>query len=161
MAALTGTETLYVTGTQVNGSPSSVPEITTTAAVVGLVAGSAQAQYTAVSGNTPLTLTAAQISGAPFVTVNLTAALAAAGAVTLPTVALLAAAIPNVSAATAYNLRIINTSSGGFAWTVTTAAGWTLTGTMTIAQNTYRDFVVDFTSAAAATLTTTGTGTYS
>ncbi len=58
-------------------------------------------------------------------------------------------------------LRVINQSSGNFAWTVTTATGWTLTGTMTVAQNTFRDFMVSFTSKTAAVLTSVGTGSMS
>ena len=58
-----------------------------------------------------------------------------------------------------YRLRVINRSSGNFAWTMTTNTGWTLTGTMTIAQNTWRDFVVTLTSLTAATLQAVGVGT--
>lgn len=159
--ALVGNEILFVVGLQPNGQPSPIPEQTTTGAVAATAAGNTNAIFSSVSGNTPLTLTSGEVGGAPDVTILLTATLAGAGAVTLPTVATLAAAIPNVTAATSYNLRIINASSGNFAWTVTTNTGWTLTGTMTIAQDTYRDFVVDFTSATAATLFSAGTGTYS
>jgi hypothetical protein len=57
-------------------------------------------------------------------------------------------------------LRIINENTTQTI-TVTTNTGWTLTGTMTIATNTFRDFVVNLTSLSAATLTSVGTGTYS
>lgn len=161
LTPLIGNETLYVIGVNQAGGLAPIPEQTTTQAVANLQVNGASAMLTTVSGNTPLTLTAASMIGAPDVTIILSAALAGAGAVTLPTVASMAALITNPSASTAYNLRIINTSSGNFAWTVTTNTGWTLNGTMTIAQNTFRDFVVDFSSASAAALTTVGTGTYS
>lgn len=159
--ALVGTEAIYVAGVQPNGSPSSVPESTTTQAIAATQTGGENALFTTVATNTPLTLAASAVAGAPDVTILLSAVLAGAGAVTLPTVAAIAALLPNPSAATSYKLRIINASSGAFAWTVTTATGWTLSGTMTVAQDTFRDFVVDFTSATAATLYSAGTGTYS
>jgi hypothetical protein len=122
-------------------------------------------QYNAVSGNTPLTLLAAKIAGAQEVTVNLTAALAGAGTVTTDTAANIIAAIPvtlNGSAVgVSFRLRIINSSSGAFAWTVAGGTGVTITGTATIAQNTWREFIVTVTGAATVTLQSIGTGTFS
>lgn len=119
--------------------------------------------YTAVATNTPATLTPAQLAGAMDVAVNMTAVLAGAGTLTLPTIAALLAALPNLGVGDTLRLRIINSSGGAFAWTVTTAAGWTLLGTMSIAQNTWRDFYVTITSVvnATATLQEIGTGTQS
>jgi hypothetical protein len=54
-------------------------------------------------------------------------------------------------------LRIKN-SAGAGTWTVVTNTGWTLTGTMTIATGTYRDFIVTFTSLTTATLQNIGGG---
>jgi len=118
-------------------------------------------KYTAVSGNTPQTLTGANISGADDVFVNMTAVLAGAGTLNLPTVANLLAALTTMQVGETFILRIINSSSGAFAWTVTTATGWTLAGTMTIAQNTWREFLVTRTGTATATLQSLGTGTFS
>jgi hypothetical protein len=60
----------------------------------------------------------------------------------------------------AYNLRIVNTGAGLF--TLAAGSGVTLgAGTNTVAQNTFRDFVVEFPTATTCTITTTGVGTYS
>lgn len=119
-------------------------------------------QYTAVSGNTPLTLTGAQYAGAQDVTVQLTATLAGAGALTTPTAAQIVAAIPNAIVGQTYKLKLVNTSSGAFAWTQNAGSGVTLTGTQTINQNTWRDFLVTLTSLTAVAVQATGaTGTAS
>lgn len=108
------------------------------------------------------TLTAANITGgAATVDLALTGALGAGANAQLPTVASMVAAMHNPATGASFRLRIINQSSGAFAWTVTTNTGWTLAGTMTIAQNTWREFVVTLTSATAATLQSVATGTYS
>lgn len=117
-----------------------------------------QTQFTAIATNTPCTLTGAQMAGANNVVVNLTAALAGAGTLNSPTAAQIVAAIPNAAVGQSYRLRIINSSSGNFAWTLTTATGITLTGTMSIAQNTFRDFNVTLTSLTAVTIQQVGTG---
>lgn len=109
-------------------------------------------QYNAIATNTPATLTGAQIAGAADVTIDMTAALAGAGALNTPTAAQIVAAIPNAQPGFAYNLRIINNSSGAFAWTLTAGSGVTLNGTMTIAQNAFRDFYVAVTSLTAVAI---------
>jgi hypothetical protein len=119
--------------------------------------------YNTNSAVTSATLTAANITGgATEVTLNLTGTLTGASNATLPTVANLIAAIsPTAVAGQTYKLRIINSSSGNFAWTVVTNTGWTLTGTMSVADNTWRDFYVTITSGTTATLQSVGTGTNS
>ncbi len=109
------------------------------------------------------TLSAAGISGgSASVDLLLSGTLGAGANVQLPTVADLVAALPNAKVGASYRLRIINASSANFAWTVTTNTGWTLVGTMTIAQNTWREFVVTIPSIlASATLQSVATGTYS
>ncbi len=108
-----------------------------------------------------LAITGANITGGSVrTTLNLTAALGAGAAADLPTVAALVTAMeaagitPQIGST--YELEVMNTSSGNFAWTVTTATGWTLTGTMTIAQNTLRRFYVSFQSLTAATMQSLG-----
>lgn len=123
--------------------------------------GVPQTQYTAIATNTPATLTGAQMAGAGDVTVNMTAALAGAGTLNSATAAQIVAAIPGAQPGFSYNLRVINSSSGNFAWTLTTATGITLTGTMTIAQNTWRDFYITLTSLTAVAIQNIGTGTFS
>lgn len=114
------------------------------------------------SATTTATLTAANVSGG-FASVDLqmTGAMSGDAALTLPLVTDLVAALPNASASTSYRLRITNASSNNQIWTVTTNTGWTLAGTMTIAQNTWREFVVTFSSTSAATLQSVAVGTYS
>lgn len=108
-----------------------------------------------------LALTGANICGGSVKTVlNLTAALGAGAAADLPTVAALVAAMQAAGlkpvAGGSYELDVLNTSSGNFAWTITTATGWTLQGTMTVAQNTVRKCIVTFTSLTAAVLQSIG-----
>ena len=57
-----------------------------------------------------------------------------------------------------YLLRISNAQATG-TLTVTAGVGVTITGTATIAINTFRDFIVTFTSATAVTLQQIGIGT--
>jgi len=92
---------------------------------------------------------------------NMTGTLAGAANAQLPLVSALVAVLHSPSVGSSYILRIINSSAGAFAWTVTTNTGWTLNGTMTINQNTWREFLVTLTSTSAATLQSIGTGTYS
>lgn len=130
------------------------------AAALGATGGG-PAKFAAVSTNTPATLTGAQMAGADVVVVQMTAALAGAGTLNTDTAANIYAAIPNPIIGASYILRIINSSSGNFAWTLTGGTGVTITGTATIAQNTTRDFVVTITSATAVAIRTIGTGTFS
>ena len=121
--------------------------------------------YNVATNTTGFTLAGGPVGGAAQNFLNLTGTLAAGANAQLPTVAALLAALPsNVQAnptGLSYQVRMINSSSGAFAWTVTTNTGWTLGGTMTVAQNTWRDFIVTFTSATTATLQAVGTGTQS
>ncbi|MDN7993573.1 hypothetical protein QZM97_26190 [Burkholderia orbicola] len=117
---------------------------------------------TATSGTT---LTAANVTGgSACVDLALTGTLGAGANAQLPTVANLVASMWSVKVGATYRLRIINESSGAFAWTVTTNTGWTLAGTMSIAQNTWREFVVTVTAlgaSPAATLQSVAVGTFS
>lgn len=108
------------------------------------------------------TLTAAQITGGvASVDTVLTGAITAGRNATLPTVAALVAALHAPTVGTSYRLRITNAQANAQSFTVTTNTGWTLTGTMTIAQNTWREFSVKLTSLTAATLQNLATGTFS
>jgi hypothetical protein len=99
--------------------------------------------------------------GGSFVVLNLTGTLTGAATATLPSVAQVVGAVAANSVGLTYQLRIINSSSGAYAWTIAAGAGWTLSGTMTIAQNTWREFIVTLTSASAGVVQSVGTGTYS
>ena len=117
---------------------------------------------TSVDAN--ISLTAAQITGAVSAVdtqVSGGVAFTAGRNLTLPTVAQLTAALHAPTIGTSFRLRITNAQGGAFAGTVTTNTGWTLTGTLTIAQNTWREFVVTLTSLTTATAKSVATGTYS
>jgi hypothetical protein len=118
--------------------------------------------YNTNNATSGATLTAANISGGTVeVTLNLTGTLSGVANAQLPLVSSLVAAIPNAVAGLQYKLQVINSSSANHAWTVTTNTGWTLSGTMSINQNTTRDFYLTLTSLTAATLQSVDTGTYS
>lgn len=125
----------------------------------------ATTKYAAYNTNAAVastTLTGANVTGgAASVDLALTGTLTGAANAQLPTVAQMISAMHAPVVGTSYRLRVINASAGAFAWTVTTNTGWTLNSTMTIAQNTWRDFDVTLTSLTAATLQNAGTGTYS
>jgi hypothetical protein len=108
-----------------------------------------------------LNLTGANVSGGTDeVYLNLTATLSAGATATLPTVGALVTAMQaaglNPLPGSSYMLYLYNTSSGNFAWTVTTNTGWTLTGNLTAAQNTFRQGLITFTSLTAATYQSLG-----
>lgn len=118
--------------------------------------------FNTASNTTGFTATAAQVSGGvATVAFALTGTLGSGQNLQLPTVANLVAALHAPTVGTSYRLRIINESGGAFSWTVTTNTGWTLTGTVTIAQNTWREFTITLNSLTTATLQNVGTGTFS
>ena len=78
------------------------------------------------------TLTAAQLL------TGLIVASGTPGTQTLPTVALLEAALPNVKVDSGFNLNLINTA--GSTATVATGTGWTIVGTATAATVTSAAF---------------------
>lgn len=115
-----------------------------------------------LNNTTSFTLTGAQLSGGlASISILLTGTLGGAANITLPTVANLVAALAYAHSGLSFGVRIINASAGAFAWTVVTNTGWTTSGTLTINQNTWRDFIVNLTSLTTATITSVGTGTYS
>lgn len=132
-----------------------------------VITASVKKAATVVNSNaatTDATVTAAQITGADdIVVLKMTGTLGAGGALTLPLVTDVVAALKNPVAGRSWKLRIINQSSGNFAWTVTTNTGWgtlTLVPTPAIAQNTYQDFVITLTSLTAATIEAVGYGSF-
>ncbi len=110
------------------------------------------------------TLTASNLEGSlgfQDVTLALTGALTGAANATLCTATALISGINNPFIGQSWRLRVINQSSITNTWTVTTNSGWSLGGTMTIPQNTWRDYYVSITAAASAGLQNIGTGTWS
>ena len=120
-------------------------------------------QTNSATASTTLLNTNVAQNGVIDLTLNMTGTLAGAANATLPTVASLLQQLPQAQTGSTYKIRIINSSAGAYAWTVVTNTGWTLTGTMSIAQNTYRDFYVTISNFATptATLQAVGTGTQS
>lgn len=101
-------------------------------------------------------MTGAQVAGAREVVFENTGT--TPGNLQMPTAANLVAAIPGAVAGMQYKLKIRNSSSGANTATITTATGITLTGTMTIPQNTTREFIVTLTSLTAVAVRSIGTG---
>lgn len=106
---------------------------------------------------TGVAFAAGQLTGAQFtVFINSNAS---PGTCTTRTATQMFGDFTNATATTSYLLRLVQTGAGTM--TLGAGTGVTLTGTMTIAQNTWRDFIVSFTSATTLTITSIGTGTYS
>lgn len=117
------------------------------------------------SGTASHVLTAANLTGAADdVILAMTGTLAGAGTGTTDTAVNIIAAVPVAQryVGFSYKLRIINQSSGAFAWTVAAGTNVTITGTLaTIAQNTWREYVVTIATTTTVTLQSVGVGTYS
>jgi hypothetical protein len=99
------------------------------------------------------------------VVLNMTGTLGAGANLTTDTAANMAANLLNYStsatATIAYILRIINSSGGAYSWTVVGGTGVTVNGTATIAQNTWREFLVTISGGNTVTMQAIGTGTQS
>jgi hypothetical protein len=102
------------------------------------------------------TLAAGAITGAAFTVLTNTGA--TPGAQTVRTAAQMLADIPGAQAGFSSMFRIVNTGAGTFTLTADGGATVTITGTATIAQNIFRDYVLTFTSATAATIQSVGSG---
>lgn len=114
------------------------------------------------TGTTVTTFTAGQITGANYVVYTNTGA--TPGSINSRTATQMIADIPNAYAGQTWVLRLINGQGTG-TWTApaTGVGGVTVTGTNTIAANTWRDYVCTITSTAtpAITIQNAGTGTFS
>lgn len=95
------------------------------------------------------------------VTLAMTGALTGAATATLPSVPSMFGSIANPFIGQSWRFRFINESSNNQVWTIGAPAGWSTGGTLTMAQNTWRDFYVSLTAAASVGLQSIGTGTYS
>lgn len=148
----------------VNQGNSAVWGVLSIAGEIGLVDGGLGVAYHADSTVGAHVLTAANLTGSSNdVILALTGTLAGAANATTDTAANIIAAMASASVGTSYRLRIINESTGAFSWTLVGGTGVTVTGTATIAQNTWREFVVKVTAVGtpAVTFQNVGTGTYS
>jgi len=108
------------------------------------------------TGTTTTTFAAGQLTGAAFVVYENTQG--TPGSIATRTATQMFADDPYARVGGKYHLRI-NNNQGTGTLTVTAGSGVTLTGTMTIAINTYRDFVVTYTSATALVIQQVGIGT--
>lgn len=148
----------------VNQGNPAVWGVTSVAGELGIVDGGLGVAYHADATVGAHVLTAANLTGSSNdVILALTGALTGAANATTDTAANIVAAMASPAVGAAYRLRIINESSANFTWTVVGGSGVTVTGTATIAQNTWREFVVTVTNVGtpAVTLQNVGTGTYS
>lgn len=110
------------------------------------------------TGTTTTTFTAGQLTGAPFV--NYTNTQGTPGSIATRTATQMFADDPNARVGYSYLLRITNGQGTG-TLTVTAGSGVTLTGTATVAINTWRDFIVTYTSATALVIQNIAVGTFS
>lgn len=117
---------------------------------------SKQGKYT--TNTTTTTFAAGQLTGADFVVYTNTQG--TPGTITTRTATQMYSEDPYASVGKTYILRIINGQGTG-TLTVAAGSGVTASGTLTIAANTWRDFLVTYTSATALTLQQIGTGTNS
>lgn len=110
------------------------------------------------TGTTTTTFAAGQLCGAGFV--NYTNTQGTPGSIQTRSAAQMFTDDPYARVGSSYILRVVNGQGTG-TLTITAGANVTLTGTMTVAINTYRDFVVTYTTAAALVIQNIGTGTFS
>lgn len=80
------------------------------------------------------------------------------GAQTVRTAAQMFADIPGAVVGGVYPFRIVNTGAGTLTITADAGPTVTLTGTMTIATNIFRDYLLTFNTAATATIQSVGSG---
>lgn len=122
-------------------------------------------QYYTNTATSAVTVLAAQLMLGDLVVLNMTGTLGAGANLTTDTAANMAAALAGYgtapTATIAYILRIINSSGGAFSWTVVGGTGVTVNGTATIAQNTWREFLVTISGGNTVTMQAIGTGSQS
>lgn len=116
------------------------------------------AAYSTNAGTGAVTLTTANVfGGAVLQALSLTGAQSGGVNATTPTAAAWLTAIGAFFVGQDYVLRVLNTGSGQTI-TLTGGTNVTVTGTATIANNTWREFIVTVTSATAITLQEIGGG---
>lgn len=110
------------------------------------------------TGTTTTTFAAGQLTGAPFV--NYTNTQGTPGSIATRTATEMFGDDPTARVGTSYLLRVTNGQGTG-TLTITAGSGVTLTGTATVAINSWREFIVTYTSATALVIQNVGTGTFS
>jgi hypothetical protein len=130
----------------------------TTAIAAAVTSQNARANASFSTGTTTTTFAAGQLSGSKFVVYTNTQG--TPGSIATRTATEMFGDDATAVAGNSYVLRIVNGQGSG-TLTVTAGDGVTLTGTMTIAANTYRDFIVTYTTATALVIQNIGIGTFS
>lgn len=103
-----------------------------------------------LNGSVTATTDTATITAAQVLTGVLRGVPTGAAAYTLPTAALLVAAIPNAAVGMIFDMVISNKSAGANTITVSAGAGGTAEGTLTVAQNAARNFRFILTNVTAS-----------
>lgn len=113
------------------------------------------------SGTTTTTFTAGELTGANYVVYTNTGA--TPGSINPRTAAQMIGDIPNAYVGQTWTLRVVNGQGTGTLTVATGVNGVTVTGTNTVAANTWRDFICTITSVAtpAITIQNVGVGTFS
>lgn len=111
-------------------------------------------QYSSNAATTSFTASTGEVSGGQLSVLDLPGMLGAGANVTTPAAAALFAAVGD----TRWVLRVLNNSAGAFAWTLLAGVGVTVTGTATVAQATWREWLATFTSPTALVLQNVGAG---
>ena len=130
------------------------PEVQTIGSVISTVTPAAK--FT--TGTTTTTFAAGQLTGANYVVYTNTQG--TPGSIATRTATEMFGDDAAAVVGRVYMLRIVNGQGTG-TLTVTAGSGVTLTGTATVAANTWRDFVVTYTSATALVIQNVGVGTFS
>lgn len=156
-------------GVGVTGNATFVPALTSVDLYFTITSATAVAMATRSTGdisNLPdyVYQTTAAVSGvitAGLLTGGTMSVLSSSGAtaLTTPTAAALLAASPNGGLGSQWLIRIINTNGGTL--TITADATVTITGTRTLATNTWREFICTILTATTASWQQIGTGTTS
>ena len=113
------------------------------------------AQYQTLNATTG-SLPAGAITGSAFCA--LLSSNATPGAQLVRSAAQMLADIPNGAVGQSWRVRILNSGAGTFTLTTDAGATVTISGTATIAQNVFRDYVFTITSPTAATAQSIGSG---
>jgi hypothetical protein len=135
-------------------SDNSEPKRTTLGAAVNAIAPATK--FT--TGTTTTTFAAGQLTGANHVVYTNTQG--TPGSIATRTATLMFGDDAAAVVGRVYTLRIVNGQGTG-TLTVTAGDGVTLTGTATVALNTWREWSVTYTSATALVMQNIGTGTFS
>lgn len=116
------------------------------------------AQFSTINVTTG-TLAAGNASGAA--DVYLASTNATPGSQAMRTPAQILGDTPSLVVGQSYALRILNAGAGTFTLATDSGTGFTMTGTMTIATTTFRDFIVTINSGTTGTVQAVGQGTFS